>query len=373
MQPLSRPRLALSLPFALALAVVLASQGLAATWSPPIRLTPELYGGAGLVTLGTSTAVVVYAEAGGVSVRRSTDAGKTWAPSLRLTSATVGPTAIAGRGANVDVVWVENDRLHYARSTNSGASFRTPVALSALGHTAEFPSVARGPNGRVIVAWHDTFSVGSTVSFKIQVRVSTNGGASFGAEKTVETLPAFFDEGSVPVVAVGKGVLYVAYSFDGLRVTRSTNSGSTWDSPRVIATDAAEGPYYPPSMTAAGSAAYVAYVAAGPSGWWVRYTRTTTKGGAWSSPVNLSPKPGAQSGNPQISLRGGVVRVAFMRGPAGSTGPGVFYRQSSNGTSWTTAERVADSSFLTRGVGYAGRIMVLYSTDLGLFVRTAAP
>jgi hypothetical protein len=371
MQPLSRSRLALSLPLALTLSVLLAGQSLAATWSPPITLASAV-AHAGLITLGTSKAVVTYTTGSGVFARRSTDAGKTWAAAVRLSTAGHTP-AISGRGTAVDVVWTQSggDTLRYARSTNSGGSFKPALTLSEFGHLVAFPAVARGPNGRVLVSWcDDGAAVGQ--GYSIKVRVSKDGGVTFAPAKTVASVPSV----AAPVVAAGKGVLYVAYPKSGLRVARSINSGSTWDSPRLVAANVYADPLTPPSMTAAGSAAYIAFVAApksgGPEGLWVRYSRTTTKGAAWSSPADLSAKSGPTSRSPAISLRAGVVRVAFDRSDGSWFGTQVIYRQSSNGTSWTTAETIAGIGS-AEGVGYAGRIIVLYNADGPLLARSAKP
>jgi hypothetical protein len=356
-----RLRTSLSLGGALLLSLLLAGQSLAATWTAqPLTSSGNAWAG-GLVTLGSSTAVATYQDNGAVFVRRSTNSGATWKAPLRLAASGWNP-AIAGRGTNVDVVWEKwtstNPVIRYARSTNSGGTFRASVRLSPKAAFAYYPSVARGPNGRVAVAWLEPTSSGS----RLRIRVSTDGGASFAKAKTLATSENLSEQ----AVAVGKGAIYAAYTDDtGLRVRRSTNSGSTWSSARLIATDAT-GDFGPPSITAAGGAAYVAYTAFAEPDVWVRYSRTTDKGATWTSPVNLSPRNGPVSGVPTISLQGGVARVAFASCLDQECNTwAVFYRQSSNGTSWTAAEMVSVPTITPRagpaGLGYAGKVIVLYT------------
>jgi hypothetical protein len=372
-------RTSLPLLGALFLTFVLASQSMAATWAQPVRLTSSGHTWAhGLVALGSSTVVAAYHESSQVLVRRSTDSGATWKAALRLAASGWDP-AISGRGSAVDVVWLKQNSggtvIRYARSTNSGASFLSAVRLSPKTGRALWPSVARGPDGRVAVAWYDDSSA------KVLVRVSTNGGASFASAKTMATVPW----ASSPAVAIGKGVIYVAYNdLSGVVVRRSTNSGSTWSSARPVAADHNGDPLNPLSITAAGSQAYIAYTAGmGPEGTFVRYSRTIDKGKNWTSPANLSAPTALTSRSPKISLKGGVARVVFQRhlDEDGLT-DAVFYRQSSNGTSWTTATRISVPTLTPEaspaGVGFATQIVVFYtgledSMNSNVYVRIGTP
>ena len=81
--------------------------------------------------------------------------------------------------------------------------------------SAGLPRVVHGPSGRVLVTWTDQ------VASKILLRVSTNGGASFGATITLGKTAshplrerALFE--AYPTLAAGKGVMYVTY-FSGPR------------------------------------------------------------------------------------------------------------------------------------------------------------
>jgi hypothetical protein len=370
---------------ALLLSLVLASQTMAATWGAPVALgqTSDLVHSVDLVALGSSTVVAVYAEVDGfnpsesdVLARRSTDSGASWGSPIRITGKGRWP-AISGRGSNVDVVWVApNGRVRYARSTNSGKSFGASVALSPSGRSASDPSVARGPDGRVAVAWEEYLDELSG-QVTVKVRASKNGGGSFGPAKV---MTAVGSQGSD--VAIGKGVIYVAYhvGFDKLRVKRSLDSGTTWSSAAKV-TDRSWSDGV--SMTAVGRHAYVAYTTSrsGSNFFRARYRRTTNSGATWSSQMDLAPATW-ETHAPDISLKGGVVRAVFNRCDNNwdyCDSDRVMYRESSNGTSWTTAQRVSPKSVETWGprVGFAGRIVVAYtgygSGHTNAYVRNGAP
>jgi hypothetical protein len=372
---------AIALPIALLLSLMLAGQSLAATWSTPAPLTTSgtAYNG-DLLTLGSSTALAAYVQFSDdwslpdqIFFRRSTNSGASWGSPKLLTSNGSFP-ALAGRGSNVDVVWNNaNGRVRYARSTNGGASFGSSVALSPSGRYAWRPSVARGPNGRVAVAWEDV------ESGAVQVRVSKNGGSSFGSAKTLTTKGA--EMGTA--VAIGKGVIYVAYAVgsDKLRIKRSRDSGATWSTAIPITENLQYGGI---SLVASGSNAYVAYT--GPNSGFlhskVRYRRTTDKGANWSSQMDLASSSWTTS-NPHLSLKSGVLRATFERCTSQwdyCDNFRVMYRQSTNGTSWTAAERVSPKSLWEAWgpkVGFAGKIIVTYtgesSSGIDAYARRGTP
>ncbi|HVM29754.1 MAG TPA: sialidase family protein [Candidatus Limnocylindrales bacterium] len=346
---------------AILLSLLLAGQAMGAGWSAPTALTTSGKGyGHALVTLGTSTAVAVYVNNGRIVVRRSTNSGSTWSSPVRLAEGGDSPAA-AGRGGAVDVVWAQNDRIRYARSTNSGASFSAPVELSPSGVLVMDPSVGRGANGLVVVSWLQVKRVPCCDGmWTVMARVSTNGGASFGPARNLGS-------GWQAVAAAGKGVAYVAIdgfggSDLGLAIRRSLDGGASW-SERGFAWP--DGHIVRPralSITAAGKYAYVAYQHIGPDGSfdsWVGYRRTASKGDRWSAARNLTPPGGPTEADAVISLKGGVLRAAFVR-----NGHGIWYSQSADGLSWSAAQQaVVDSPPEERpfGVGHAGRPMVGFS------------
>jgi hypothetical protein len=344
-------RLAVSVPVAPLLSLLIATQVLAHTWSAPIPLTFAGEGfGKGVLGLNSTTAVAVYVEWNGswydVKVKRSTNSGDSW--SAPKTLSTNGyPADIAGLDPFVDVVWIQNGRVKYARSINGGVTYGPSMRISQGG----FPLhavVARGPGGLVIVAWDN----GNTNAIK--VRVSTDGGVTFGPP----TVYATSQQDMGVSVAAGDGVVYLAYKLTTakLRVRRSTDGGVTWSGASTVTNDG-YGVVDQFDLTAQDDHAYIAYTIHNPThpAWGaVRYRRTLNSGASWSGEMNLAPQS-QKTEFPEVTLQDGVLRAVYSR--RGAT-YGSWYRQSSNGTSWSTPEFVSAGN--DPYVAYAGQIIVLY-------------
>jgi hypothetical protein len=383
-----------SLVAAVFLSLVLAGQAMAASWSSPTTFWSS--GGDtwawpwGLVTLDSSTALTVYQEthptndASRVFVRRSTDGGVSWAPRVSVSRA--GSTywsavpSMAAHGKAVDIAWTElntstrKSHIRYTRSTDAGASFAGSIALSPLGHAAG-AKVARGPNGRVAVLWHNE------ANSRILIRVSTNGGASFAGRQVLPTTVFPRDY----ALAVGDGVIYFAYTTwnDGIWLRRSLDNGVSWSSATKL-TGGKTG-RRGLTLTAEGAEAFLGFARKTTEytgGWTPSYRRTVDKGASWSGQIHLA-MPGANARPPLIALQDGFARAAFARCQKRGCDLRVFYRQAPDGHHWTPTERVSPAGSATPfGVGYTGgRILVGYdlydsATDWSTYrfeVRSGTP
>jgi len=365
---LSSRRSAVALVGAALLSLVVAGQAFAAhSWSGRISLSSSVlayeYGVAGL---NSNTAVAVLLQWNGsnydVATTRSVTSGTSWSAPSTIASRAASP-AIAGRDPHVDVVWSHRGRVIYARSDDDGATFGPHMRLSGRNFAGDL-SVARGPGGLVVVAWQN----GHTD--KIKVRVSTDGGDSFGAATTFNSHAQ--DMGTA--VAAGNGVAYIAYKTKPSRlvVRRSTDGGASWSSATVATTDG-YGINDQLTLTASGSVAYLAYATNNsyhPAFGAIRYRRTLDSGASWSAERNIAP-PKWKTGFPDISLQGSKLRAVFARKT--STGYGVYYRQSGNGLHWSTIERVDGHNALDPAVTWAGNIIVVFEQGLGeAFAKTGS-
>ena len=143
-----------------------------------------------------------------------------------------------------------NNALLFARSTDGGQTFSSPLAANNL--TGGPSSVIGadpfvGPNGEVYVAWHD---VQNNV---LLVNSSFDGGASFGQPVTISPTVVAFDDG-IPAMASRRALLYPACDADrsaganrgtlycswmdetpgngtDIFVARSTDRGASWSTP----------------------------------------------------------------------------------------------------------------------------------------------
>ena len=359
-------------PIAMLLSLVIASTATAVTWSAKVTLTSSGTAWAGgLVTLGTSNAVAVYEAGPNVFVRRTTNSGVNWASKQRINLADTGGDYpdISGNGANVDVVWHEHAlgtaAVRYRRSTNSGVSYGSSIALASLAeHDWTIPRVARNAAGIVAVAWFEGMAAA------IKVRVSIDGGATFGSVQTLSAVAPSYDP--IPAVAVGNGVIYVAYytDDDSVQLRRSTNNGVSWLGAQTIANNASIFPNLQAlTMTAVGAKAYVGYTVDDGTHVNTRYRATTNSGSTWGSAQNLSPVGTNPSIIPVLRLSGGVLYGAYSQCmDATCNTSAVMYRSKPASGSWSAPVQASHASpdwADPQGVGRAGRIIVLYTADNG--------
>jgi len=151
-----------------------------------------------------------------------------------------------------------NDDLLFARSTDGGKTFSSPVALNnPTGGPRQVigadPFV--GPNGEVYVAWHDV------QQNLLMVNHSFDGGATFGQQQPIAATTVAFDDG-IPAMASRRALLYPACDADrsggsnrgtlycswmdetasngtDIFVSRSTDRGASWGAPVRVNDDLA--------------------------------------------------------------------------------------------------------------------------------------
>jgi hypothetical protein len=149
-----------------------------------------------------------------------------------------------------------NNALLFARSTDGGLTFSSPIAVNTL--TGGSSSVIGadpfvGPNGEVYVAWHD---VQNNV---LLVNSSFDGGVTFGQPQVIAPTVVAFDD-AIPAMASRRALLYPACDADrsaganrgtlycswmdetasngtDIFVARSVDRGASWSSPLRVNDD----------------------------------------------------------------------------------------------------------------------------------------
>ena len=204
-----------------------------------------------------------------VTAMRSTDGGRSWSTPhvLAELSQNASPRqfddkqwiAVDDTGGpndgHVYLLWQRitfegtpaQSRMMFARSTDRGATWSAPVALTELSTSGQ-SMVEVGPDGEVYIAYFRAADGGHVL------RTSTDGGATFGAPVRMPSLP--WMGGSVPntksAIFKGfqtllcdrtngphRGTLYYivptpSEGFGAVAFLRSTDHGATWSAPRIL-------------------------------------------------------------------------------------------------------------------------------------------
>ena len=157
------------------LVLVLVAPVEAITWGPVMALTGSGTGygyPGGLAASSTSVVHAIYEQgvlgSYRVHYRRSTNSGAIWSTALLLSRPSVGDAgapAIEASGPTVDAVWVEGDDVIggvdavviYRRSLDAGLTWEAPVVISPGLESAGYPRVARS-GSRVEIVWTNEYS-----------------------------------------------------------------------------------------------------------------------------------------------------------------------------------------------------------------------
>ena len=198
---------------------------------------------------------------GEILFARSDDGGKTFSSPLNLSNSVAGDgkgrinrslwhngsldLAVDAGGA-IHAAWTEYEgALWFARSDDGGKRFSPPRRVAGGGNEkpARAPALAPGPNRTVYLAW----TVGDDNSADIRVARSTDGGTKFDAPRLVAPSPGYSEAPKIVVDSRGAVHLVYAESSGGpfepahIRYTRSVD-GSSFAPPREISDSGARFP-----------------------------------------------------------------------------------------------------------------------------------
>lgn len=200
-----------------------------ATWtfSTPVQLA-SAGGGNPAVTIDTgpnNEVYVVWRSSGSILFRSSTDGGATFAPTRTafttnaydfggpprlpfMPQIAVDDSPTSPYVGSIYVTWpratgIDAD-VYMAYSRNGGASWSAPIKVSddPTPRRQAMPTVSVAPNGRVDIAWLDQRLTGSPDIWTAFLSQSTNGGATWSANRQAQEVPlneewSFHQDGSV--------------------------------------------------------------------------------------------------------------------------------------------------------------------------------
>jgi len=212
-----------------------------ATFSSPINISNDT-GTSGNIKLATDSTGRVYAvwtDESQINLARSDNGGTSFSKVFTYHPASGSPLSPAlaiGSDSTLHLTWADNSssrQVRYARSTNQGASFSTPLTI-ATGSNLSRPVIAVDGVGHVYIAYIN----GDTNPSEIYFAKSTNSGTSFSAGVNITNNTGTSINPNLAVDSTG--ILYMAWqdttpgNYDSL-FTRSTDFGTTFSTPVDIA------------------------------------------------------------------------------------------------------------------------------------------
>ncbi len=146
-------------------------------------------------------------------------------------------------------------------SDNGGVTWSPAAYMTSSTASCDGPRPVFLANGKTAVAYSE--STNSSTTFQLKVAISSDGGTAFGPPITVAT-PQLYQISTIrtqkgnPAIAADRttGNLYVAYQaldsnyYPRIFFTKSTNTGASWSTPKVISDNPAGSPVYNAAISA---------------------------------------------------------------------------------------------------------------------------
>ncbi len=225
----------------------------------------------------------------------SSDTGASWgspvvvaavSPGLSISFSITGVQTNTGR---VIVFWEIDGTIFSSRSDDNGASWTTPASFVTMGSGL---TISQTIDGKLWLVY--ALSDGQTSN--LYFRTSTNNGSSWSAQGTIAATSA--EEGQGAVVSGSGANLYAVYRANtggsfGIYRRTSADGGSTWSAPAVVV-DSPEHEFTPRVLRQSDEALWVTYelllpsAVSGFSQWDIYYTKSTDGGASWSAPAEFT-------------------------------------------------------------------------------------
>jgi hypothetical protein len=358
-------RSSLAVATALLMTLALSSTVTATGWTAPTPLGPWGTGSIELIELDGGQLVAGITSYRNIFVvRSSTDLGQTWGPPVRL-AMRGGSYAMAGGGHSVDVVRGAGRVILYARSSDGGATFSRPTRLNSGTSAAAGVAVARDGD-TVVVGWVQTLGEEETPGHSIVVRVSNDGGQTFGTNVTVDDA-APGNTLIQPTLHFVHDTLLIAYGVNGHRLVmrRSLDDGQTWSPPALISQHSSRPSGYGPTIESDGSTVYVGFTTGIGH---VTYRRSTDAGATWSGLITIAT---ARSYRVALAAHDGGVDAAWVEFGTDLFDEVLMYRRSADGLNWGPARKYRGISVGPRIVHADSTLVMLYTQVRGDTGRAA--
>ncbi|MCH8148588.1 MAG: exo-alpha-sialidase [Planctomycetes bacterium] len=266
----------------------------------------------------------------GVRWAVSTDSGQTWGAMQVLTTSGsdkefihVDRSPTSPKQDNIYLTYHNSNTMQFARSTDQGATFQTPISFTAESRGIG-SDITTDPAGNIYYFYPATGGQG------IRLLTSTDGGATFGTGTQVAALNGRFDF-PIPAMESREAFIYVSADVDA-------NTGDIY----VAWTDEADDSTGNGTGSAANNHA------------WIQVAKSTDQGATWtilphphdtSDTVSSSP---VDRFHPWLKVgEDGVVHIAYYdtRNSTNRTGVDFYYTRSTNGGGcWESEQRFSTAT-----------------------------
>ena len=246
-----------------------------------------------------------------VQAATSTDSGATWNTPILLSA--IGGTASSSQiassadGTKLTATWYRYDGSTYivqaATSTDSGATWNTAIDLSLAGQHAFDPQIASSADGTKLTATWSRYD-GST--YIVQAATSTDSGATWPLPANVVNLSAIGGSAHYPRIASSADgtKLTATWMWDNgfrwiVQAATSTDSGATWNRAIDLSLADHHAVYPQIASSADGTKLTATWYRSDGSNWIVQAASSTNSGATWNTVIDLS-AAGSDASFPQI-------------------------------------------------------------------------
>jgi|GEM_PF-1282592 len=279
---------------------------------------------------------------------RSSDGGATFSAPKIISSSTrfpFDPRIAVDSHDGINVVWNDdgpgNLDILFARSTDGGATFSTPVNISHDSDSSSSPQIATDSASNIFVTWESDSGVlgilfsrsADGVAFSAPVMVSTNAGGSMAPQLAVD--PA----GNVNLVWEDD----IASSSD-ISFSRSQDHGQTFSTPKSLSHNVGNSNSAQINVDVSGNV-NVVWENNSSGNFDVFFTRSTDGGQTFSPLSNLSHSPGSASSAQIGTDPGGNLNVIWVDNTPPSSSTDIYFSRSANGgTSFSAPVNISNNS-----------------------------
>ncbi len=316
-----------------------------ASWTAPVNLSDpgEWASNVRVAVDGSGVGHAVWHRSDGSNTRvqysRSVDGGVNWSDPVNLSTAgdnSRNPEFTLDGSGSLIAVWRgdngDYDIIQSSRSTNSGASWSTPVDLSLTGQDANSPRVSADGSGNAVAVWRRSDGDNNM----IQSSRSSNGGLSWSTPENLSESGQDADDPRIAVDGSGNAVAVWRRS-DGnddiVQSSRLVAGGASWSTPVNVSPAGIQSATPRIAIDGSGNAVAV-WRLADVGGTIIQSSRLAAGGSSWSTPEQLSVS-GFSSDNPQVAANGSGNAVAVWQQSNGSNSIIRISQSTDGGASWT--------------------------------------